>query len=207
MEDVLELYAEEYNPTYPVVCFDEQSKQLVSEVRTPLPVQPGHPQRYDYEYRREGTANIFMMVQPLGGWRHVSVTERRTTQDFARCMKALVDEYVPNAQRIRVVLDNLNTHRIASLYATFGPEEARRIARKLEFHYTPKHGSWLNQAEIELSILTSQCLNQRIPSIHHLRAKVRVWKKRRNEANAKIQWRFTAKDARKKLRRLYPSRS
>lgn len=207
MEDVLELYAEPFDPAYPVVCFDEQSKQLVREVITPIPAQPGQPERYDYEYHREGTANIFMMVQPLGGWRQVSVTERRTAKDFGRCMKALVDDHFPDAAIIRVVLDNLNTHRIASLYETFGPAEARRIARKLEFHYTPKHGSWLNQAEIELSILTRQCLNQRIPSIHHLRAKVRQWKKRRNAAKAMIQWRFTAKDARKKLRRLYPSRS
>lgn len=206
MEDVLELYAEEYDADYPVVCFDEQPVQLVSETRTPLPAEPGRLERYDYEYRREGTANIFMMVQPLAGWRRVSVTNRRTAQDFARCMKALVDEHFPNAALIRVVLDNLNTHRIAALYETFGPAEARRIARKLEFHHTPKHGSWLNQAELELSVLTRQCLRRRIPSIYHLRAKIRQWQKRRNAERATITWRFSAKDARKKLRRLYPTR-
>jgi hypothetical protein len=206
MEDLLELYAEPLDPAFPVVCFDEQPVQLASEVHTPLPAEPGRPARFDYEYRREGTANVFMMVQPLAGWRRVKVTERRTARDFARCLKELVDDHFPTAALITVVLDNLNTHTSAALYETFGAEEARRIARKLEFRYTPKHGSWLNQAELELSVLTRQCLKRRIPSIHHLRAAVRVWQQQRNEQKARIEWRFTAKDARVKLRRLYPSR-
>jgi hypothetical protein len=207
MEDLLALYAEPYDPAYPVVCFDEQPYQLVGEVRTPLPAAPGRPVRYDYEYQRNGTANLFMMVQPLAGWRHVKVTERRTAADFAQCMHDLVDVHFPEAQVITVVLDNLNTHTPAALYEVFPPEEARRLVRCLDFRYTPKHGSWLNQAEIELAVLTQQCLDQRIPDRPTLDHKVDVWEARRNEQCATIKWRFTAADARTKLKRLYPSTS
>lgn len=161
MEAILDLYAEPYDPRYPVVCFDERLYQLVSEVRQPLPLQPGHPRRYDYEYRREGTCNLFMFFQPLQGWRHVEITARRTAQDFAYCMKALVDVHFPEVALISVVLDNLNTHTPAALYATFPPAEACRILRKLDFHHTPKHGSWLNTAEVEFAVLSTQCLGQR----------------------------------------------
>jgi hypothetical protein len=207
MEDLLALYAEPYDPAYPVVCFDEQPHQLVGETRTPVPAAPGQPARYDYEYQRNGTANLFMMVQPLAGWRHVKVTDRRTYVDFAHCMKDLVDVHFPEAQVITVVLDNLNTHTPAALYEVFPPEEARRLITCLDFRYTPKHGSWLNQAEIELAVLTQQCLDQRIPDRPTLDHKVSVWEARRNGQRATIKWRFTAADARTKLKRLYPSTS
>lgn len=205
MEDVLELYAEPYDPQHPVVCFDERPCQLVSEVRTPVPARPGRPRRYDYEYRREGTANLFLHFEPLGGWRHVEVTERRTAHDFAREMQALVDVYFPRAERIRVVLDNLNTHTPWALYQAFGPAEARRLILKLDFHYTPKHGSWLNMAEIELSILSRQCLDRRIPSPNALRREIKPWETDRNHKKAKVDWRFTVNDARITLNRLYSS--
>ena len=163
MEDVLELYAEPYDPRRPKVNFDETSKQLISETRRPLPAQPGQPERFDYEYEREGTRNLFLFTEPQAGWRHLNITEQRTMVDFAHQMKWLVDVAYPEAEVIRVVLDNLNTHKAASLYEAFAPEEARRIVKKLEFHYTPKHGSWLNMAEIELSVLQRQCLARRIP--------------------------------------------
>lgn len=166
MEDVLELYDQPYDPDYPQVCIDERPCQLISEVRTPLPSEPGKPERYDYEYKREGTCNLFACFQPLAGWRHIQVTQQRTSQDFAHFLKYLVDVLFPMAVMIRVVLDNLNTHTPAALYQTFEPAEARRILSRLEFHYTPKHGSWLNMVEIELSVLSRQCLNRRIPARH-----------------------------------------
>ncbi|MBI4521016.1 MAG: IS630 family transposase [Gemmatimonadetes bacterium] len=205
MEDVLDLYQEPFDPLQPVVCFDERPVQLLAEVRIPIPAQPGRRRRIDYEYRRGGTANLFVLVQPLAGWRHVEVTERRTNADFAEQMKALVDVHFPEAERIRVVLDNLSSHSGAALYETFAAAEARRILRKLEFHYTPKHGSWLNMAEIEISVLGRQCLDRRIDSLTRLRAEIAPWERKRNESRAQITWRFTVNDARVKLHRLYSS--
>jgi hypothetical protein len=205
MEEVLDLYAEPEDPRRPRVCFDERPYQLISEVRHPLPGKPGQPERYDYEYKREGTCNLFLFVRPHTGWRHVKVTKRRTTQDFAQCMKDLVDIHFPDAEVIRVVLDNLNTHTPAALYQVFEPAEARRIVRKLEFHYTPKHGSWLNMAEIELSVLSRQCLDRRLPDTDTLSREIVAWEAQRNVDQVTIHWRFTAQDARIKLQRLYPS--
>ena len=207
MEDVLELYAEPYDFKRPKVNFDESSKQLISETRQPLPVQPGQPERFDYEYERQGTRNLFLFTEPQAGWRHVNITEQRTMIDFANQMKWLVDVAYPQAEVVRVVLDNLNTHKAASLYEAFAPEEARRIVKKLEFHYTPKHGSWLNMAEIELSVLQRQCLNRRLADEATLVHEVGAWEKERNKKQATIDWRFTITDARAKLERLYPSRS
>jgi hypothetical protein len=205
MEDVLDLYALPYDPAYPQVCFDERPVQLLDNVIEPLPARPGYKRRFDYEYHREGTCNLFMMFQPLQGWRHVKVTERRTKLDFAHCMKDLVDIHFPTATCIRVVLDNLNTHTFASLYEAFEPAEARHIARKLEFHFTPKHGSWLNMVEIELSILSRQCLKRRIPDQAILRTEVNAWADYRNAQQATIDWRFSVHDARTKLLSLYPT--
>ena len=205
MEDVLDLYEEPHDPQRPVVCFDETSTQLLAETRPPMPAQPGRPMRQDYEYRREGTRNLFLACEPTAGWRHVAVTERRTMQDFARRMRWLVDEAYPEAEVVRVVLDNLNTHRRASLYETFPAEEARRIARRLEFHYTPKHGSWLNMAEIEFSVLSRSCLKRRLSGEEALRREVDALVTERNAAGATINWRFNTRDARTKLHRLYPS--
>jgi hypothetical protein len=205
MEDVLDLYAAAYDPTRPVVCLDESPYQLVSEKREPLPAAPGQPVRYDYEYKREGTCNLFMVFQPLAGWRHVKVTERRTGADFAHCLKDLVDVHFPDAAVIRLVTDQLNTHRPAVLYATFEPEEARRIARKLEWHSTPKHGSWLDMAEVELAGLSRQCLDQRIPDRETVAGVVSRWEERRNEARATVEWQFTTNKAREKLGRIYSS--
>jgi DDE superfamily endonuclease len=204
MEDVLDLYAEPYDPQYPVVCFDESPYQLISEVREPLPATPGHPVRYDYEYRREGSCNLFMFLEPLQGWRHVKVTDRRTAQDFAHCMQDLVDRHFPQATVISVVLDNLNTHTPAALYATFPPAEACRILRKLDFHYTPKHGSWLNMAEIEFAVVATQCLDRRLGDQETVRRAVAAWETRRNAAKASIDWRFTTAKARRKLKHIYP---
>ena len=205
MEDVLDLYAEPYDPRRPKVNFDEKSVQLIAEKRQPLPAQPGQVARYDYEYARNGTANLFVFCEPQVGWRHVAVTERRTMHDFAHQMQWLVDEQYPEAEMIRLVLDQLNTHKPASLYEAFAPEEARRIRRKLEFHFTPKHGSWLNMAEIELSVLQRQCLDHRLPDVPTLTRALTAYEARRNEERAMIDWRFTAQDARIKLHRLYPS--
>lgn len=205
MEDVLEVYKRPYDPLYPQVCFDECSKPLVSETRQPLPLEPGQPVRYDDEYEREGVANLFLFSEPLTGWRHVAVTERRTAIDYAQQMKYLVDEVYPSAIQIRLVQDQLNTHRPASLYKAFALAEAKRLLDKLEFHYTPTHGSWLNMAEIELSVLARQCLNQRIPDLAQLQREVTAWEKRRNRLSRTIDWRFTTDDARIKLKRLYPS--
>jgi DDE superfamily endonuclease len=204
MEDVLDLYAEPYDPKRPQVCFDELPCQLVAETRLPLPAKPGQPVRYDYEYQRNGTCSLFGLFQPHCGWRHLDIRERRTAVDFAQQMKALVDEHFPEAEVIRVVLDNLNTHTPASLYAAFAPAEAHRIARKLEFHYTPKHGSWLNMIEIELSVLARQCLDQRVPDIATLQATIEPWERERNDRHATVNWRFTVPAARTKLVRLYP---
>ena len=205
MEDVLDLYHEPYDPARPVVCFDEGTKQLISETRMPLPLQPGQPQRFDYEYERHGTCNLFMFSEPLAGWRHVEVTDRRTMVEYAHCMKYLVDKRYPEAELIRVVQDNLNTHKAASLYEAFPPEEARRILKRLEFHHTPKHGSWLNMAEIELNVLNSQCLDRRIGDKESLIAEVTAWNEERNQRAAGVNWQFTTSDARIKLKRLYPS--
>ena len=204
MEEVLDLYAEPYDPKRPVVCFDETSTQLLAETQPALPAQPGHPLRQDYEYRREGTRNLFLACEPLAGWRHVAITERRTMQDFAQQVRWLVDEAYPEIPVVRVVLDNLNTHRVASLYETFPAAEARRIAKRLEFHYTPKHGSWLNLAEIEFSVLARSCLRQRLPDEDALRREVGASVAHRNAAQITINWRFKTQDARTKLHRLYP---
>jgi len=205
MEDLLDLYEEPYDPLHPVICFDERPYQLVSEVRQGTPTAPGQPMRYDYEYRREGTCNLFVFLQPLARWRHTKVTARRTKIDFARCMQELVDVHSPDAVRIRVVLDNLSTHKPEALYEAFEPAEARRILRKLEFHYTPKHGSWLNMVEIEIAVLSRQCLDRRIPSPENLALETAAWERHRNEIGATVHWQFTTSDARTRLRRLYPS--
>lgn len=205
MEDVLELYAEPHDARRPVVCFDERPYQLLSEVRKPVPVRPGQPARYDYEYRRQGVANLFLIFEPLPGWRHVEVTERRTSVDFAHQMRALVDRHFPEAEEIRIVLDNLSTHTPWALYEAFEPAEARRLVRKLDFHYTPRHASWLNMAEIELSVLARQCLDRRIPDARTLRGHLAPWEAERNRKGARVDWRFTVADARLKLRRLYAS--
>ena len=204
MEDVLDLYAEPYDPKRPVVCFDETSKQLVSEKRSPIPAKAGRQERFDYEYQRNGTRNLFMTCEPLAGWRHVAVTERRTMEDFAHQMRWLADAAYPEAEKVRVVLDNLNTHRPASLYEAFEPKEARRVIQRLEFHYTPKHGSWLNMAEIEFSVFSNQCLNRRIEDEETLKREIAALETERNQAAATIDWRFTTTDARDKLRRLGP---
>jgi len=207
MEDVLDQYEMPYDPEHPLVCFDETTKQLVGETRLPLPAEPGQVKRYDYEYRRNGVRNLFMFFEPLASRRHVHVTKRRTCKDFAHAMKWLVDEAYPEARRIRVVLDNLNTHKIASLYETFHPVEAHRIAKRLEFHYTPKHGSWLNMAEIEIGVFSRVCLSQRIPDEEMLIAEVKALEVERNHHHATVDWQFTTEDARVKLKKLYPSYS
>jgi hypothetical protein len=205
MEDVLEVYHRPYDAARPLVALDEASKQLVGEAIQPLPPEPGRPERFDYEYVRNGTANLFMVSEPLLGWRAVHVTERRTAKDFAAVVRWLVEEVHPDAEKVVLVMDNLNTHKVASLYEAFPPERARRITERLEIHHTPKHGSWLNVAEIELSVLTRQCLDRRIESADELRAEVAAWEAKRNERAVEIQWRFTTTDARIKLHRLYPS--
>jgi len=205
MEDILDTYKLPHDPRKPLVCMDESSRQQVKEVRSPIPMKAGQPQRYDTEYERNGTSNLFLFFAPLEGWRHVEVTDRRTAIDWALQIKRLVDEYYPSAETIRLVMDNLNTHTPASLYKAFKPSEARRIASKLEIHYTPKHGSWLNMAEIELSILSRQCLNRRIPDQETLKSEVISWEAARNAVKAKMDWRFTTDDARVKLKKLYPS--
>ncbi len=204
MEDILELYAEPDDACYPVVCFDESPYPLVSEGRQPLPPAPGRPARYDDDYRREGTCNLFMCFQPLAGWRHVAVTERRTAQDFACCMHALGEVHFPQAELITVVLDNLNTHTPAALYETCPPAQARRIVRKLDFRYPPKHASWLNMAALEFAGLQGQCLDRRLPDLGTVRREVGAWEAARNATNATVQWRFTVAKARTKLRHLYP---
>jgi len=199
------VYKRPYDPKRPQVCFDERPKQLVAEVRNLLPVSAGRPIRYDYEYKRNGVANIFMMFEPLAGKRYVKVTQRRTKTDFAECVRILVDDIYPHAEQIVLVMDNLNTHTKASLYEAFEPAEAKRIADKLEIHYTPKHGSWLNMAEIEMSVMERQCLAERMDNIEHLEGQATTWAEKRNVKEAKVDWRFTTADARIKLKRLYPS--
>lgn len=205
MEDVLDLYHEAYNAEFPVVCFDETNKQLMGETREALPMSPGQAVRHDYEYQRCGTRNLFLFFEPLRAWRHVKVTQHRKKTDWAYCMQELVDVWYPGAKRIRVVMDNLNTHKLSVLYDTFEPAEARRLCRKLEIHYTPVHGSWLNMAEIEFSVLTRQCLNRRIPDEDHLAAAAQAWEDSRNARQRTVDWQFTTDDARIKLKKLYPS--
>ena len=204
MEDVLEVYHRPDDPQRPLICFDETNKTLRADKRAPLPMEPGQPVRQDYEYVRHGVANLFLWFEPLAGRRHVKVTERRTKADFAEAIRELVDEHYSEAETIVLVVDNLNTHTLGALYETFPPEEARRIAAKLEIHYTPKHGSWLNMAEIELSVLARQCLSQRIPDKDALYRETNAWQTERNQRAAAMQWRFTVADARIRLKHLYP---
>ena len=205
MEAVLAVYMRPYDERYPQVGMDEMSKQLISETRLPLPMQPGQPSCYDSEYERQGTCNLFVACEPLAGKRYLKVTEHRTKEDFAQFIRDLVDVYYPRAEKIILVLDNLNTHTPAALYEAFAPAEARRLVEKLEIHYTPKHGSWLNMAEIELSVLSRQCLDRRIATQAELEREVAAWQAQRNAQVARINWRFTTADARIKLKRLYPS--
>ena len=207
MEDVLDLYAEAYKPWQPVVCFDERPCQLLADTLEPLPRKPGRARRVDYEYERRGVCNAFLLFQPLAGWREVKVTERRTKQDFAQVMRELVDVHFPQAEKIRVVLDNLNTHSPASLYDAFPPAEARRLVSKLEFHYTPKHASWLNMAEIEFSVMVGQSLKRRIPDQTTLSRELAAYSIRRNQQQATVRWQFDVQQARTKLGRLYPQLS
>ena len=204
MEDVLDVYHAPYDPLFPLVCMDESNKQLVGEVHDPLAPAPGRGQIIDHEYVRNGVAEIFLEVEPLTGRRHVEITAHRTRKDWAAFIKGMLDERYPQATQVRLVMDNLNTHSAASLYEAFEPEEARRLSRRLAIHFTPKHGSWLNVAEIELSALNSQCLNRRIPDIDLMRKEVAAWELDRNNRAAAIDWRFTTEDARIKLKRLYP---
>ena len=205
MEDVLDLYAETPDPSRPVVSFDETPIQLIGETRVPVPAKPGKPRRIDYEYRRNGTANLFVFVDAHRPWRHVKVTRQRTAIDFAECMRDLVDIHFPDAEIIRVVLDNLSTHKAKNLYEAFPPEEARRILRRLEFYFTPKHASWLNMVEIEISVLSKQCLNRRIATKAKLTREVNAWLRRRRMSGANINWIFNIADARRKLGRAYPA--
>jgi hypothetical protein len=205
MEDVLDVYHRPYDETRPVVAVDEASKQLVGEAVQPIPAEPGQPERFDYEYVRNGTANLFMISEPLAGWRHVMVTERRTAKDFAEVLRWLAEDVYTQADRIVLVMDNLNTHKLASLYEAFPPDQARRIAERFEAHHTPKHGSWLNVAEIELSVLARQCLDRRIESTEELLKELEPWSEERNDRAVGVKWRFTTADARIKLRRLYPA--
>jgi hypothetical protein len=205
MEDVLDTYVQSYDAERPVVCVDEGGKQLIGDVREPLPVRPGSAAKQDHEYERAGMANLFMAFEPLAGQRHVEVTERKTSKDFARFLQRLSDDWYPRARRIVLVCDNLNTHTPASLYEAFDPAQARRLAARFEWHHTPKHGSWLNMAEVELSVVGRQCLDRRIPDFQTLRAEVAAWERQRNAAVVKVHWQFTTADARVKLKKLYPS--
>lgn len=205
MEAVLEVYQTAYNPNVPVICIDEATKQLVKETLVPIPAERGQPERVDYEYERNGTANLFMVSEPMVGWRRVEVTKQRTALDYAHLLKTLVDVDYAQADKVIVIADNLNTHSPASLYKAFEPTEAQRILSRVEFCHTPKHGSWLNMAEIELSILSRQCLDRRIPNMDTLKREVAAWQDNRNHEETWIDWRFTTADARVKLKRLYPS--
>jgi transposase len=205
LEDVLDLYAEAADPKRPVVCFDESPSQLIGEVRQPIPAAPGQPARYDYEYRRCGTVNLFVLIDVHRPWRKVTVSERRTAADFAACMRDLVDLDFPNAERVRIVLDNLSTHTPGALYEAFPPAEAHRILRRLEFHFTRKHASWLNMAEIEIGVLRGQCLDRRIDDRQRLEREIAAWQRQRNAAGARIQWMFTTEKARAKMGRAYPN--
>jgi hypothetical protein len=205
MEDILEVYQRPYDPHRPLVCLDETSKQLIAETRVPIAAKPGQPGRHDYEYRRNGTANLFMMFAPLEGWRRVKVTNRHTALDYAQVLKELSDTHFPGSEKIVLVQDNLNTHKPASLYQAFPPAEARRLVERFEWHYTPKHGSWLDMAESELGVLSSQCLDRRTPDQQMLKEEVEAWEAERNRKHAKADWQFTTADARVKLKRLYPA--
>jgi hypothetical protein len=204
MEHILDLYEQPYDPLHPKVCFDETNKQLIAETRQPLPARPGQVARYDYEYKRNGTRNLFLFFEPLSGWRHIEVTPRRTKQDFAHQMRWLVDVAYPDADCVEVALDNLNTHKPASLYETFPPAEANRILKRLAFHYTPKHGSWLNMAEIEFSVILRK-LGARVPDEQTLKRRAKAIEDSRNQAHSTVDWQFTSEDARVRLARLYPS--
>jgi len=204
MEDILDVYTRKHNKKRPLVCIDEFSRQLIGEVRTPIPAEPGKPERFDTEYKRNGTCEIFMCAAPLEGWRRAEVTERRTKTDWAHQIKKLVTVDFPDAEKIVLVQDNLNTHTIGSLYKAFPPEEARRLRDKLEIHYTPKHGSWLNMAEIEINVLANHGLPKRVSSMEQMKKEVAAWNKARNKTASKINWRFTTENARDKLKRLYP---
>jgi transposase len=205
MEDVLDVYKRLYDPKFPKVCLDETNRQLIAETRKAIRAKPGQPKRKDYEYQRNGVVNLFMMFEPLRARRHVKVKDRRTRKDFAECIQELVDVHYPDAEKIVLVLDNLNTHSTGSLYEAFEPAEARRLADKLEIHYTPKHGSWLNMAEIEIGVLSRQCLSQYIPTKGQMITEVAAWEQKRNQADATVDWQFTTADARVKLKRLYPA--
>lgn len=205
MEDVLAVYCRPYDARFPVVCMDETSRQLIGEVREPIALKPGKATRYEHEYVRNGVAQIFLEVEPLTGRRHVEVSERRTRQDWARWIRGMLVRRYPQAERVVLVMDNLNTHGLASLYGTFSPREARELAERLEIHYTPKHGSWLNMAEIELSVLSAQCLNRRIADMATMQDELAAWQRSRNHRQGKINWQFTTSDARIKLKRLYPT--
>jgi hypothetical protein len=204
MEDILDVYTRPYDPKRPLVAMDEMPKQLLMDKREPIPAQPGQPERFDYEYQRQGVADLFLFFEPLTGKRYLQVTDRRTRQDWAEAMRQLADVHYPDAEVIVIVLDNLNTHSPASFYQTFTPEEARRLAQRFEFHFTPVHGSWLNVAEIELSVLARQCLDRRIPDKAILTQEVQAWQDQRNAQVVKVDWRFTTADARIKLKHLYP---
>lgn len=205
MEDILEVYALPYDSEIPMICMDEQPYQLLGDAHQPIPMTPGRPMRQDYEYVREGACSIFMFTEPLGGWRHAHVSERRTKQDWALRIQELLDVYYPNVKRVRLIMDNLNTHNISSLYETFPPDIALRLAKRLEIHYTPKHGSWLNIAEIELSVMTMQCLKRRIVSVDKLQYQISAWEAIRNSNLKNVDWQFTTEDARIKLKSLYPN--
>lgn len=204
MEDVLEIYKKPYDPVFPVVCMDEQPTQLLKETRTPIPAEPSKAERYDYEYERNGTAVNFMFTEPLAGWRKVNIRKRKTGVDWAHEIKELLDTEFPEARKVILICDNLNTHKPASLYKAFPPEEARRLLNRLEIHYTPKHGSWLNIAEIELSVFTQQCLDRRIPNFQTLNEEAKTWEQERNAGQKSVDWHFTTDDARIRLKRLYP---
>ncbi len=205
MEDVLEVYQRRYEAHEVLVCMDETSKQHVKETRTPLPTRPGEPERFDYEYERNGVSNLFMLFAPLEGWRQVKVTDRHTKVDWAQLIKELVDEHYPEKEKIILVMDNLNTHKLGSLYEAFEPAEARRIADRLEIHYTPKHGSWLDMAEIEIGVLARQCIDRRLPDQETLKREINAWQNARDQKAIRVDWRFTTEDARVKLKSLYPS--
>lgn len=205
MEDVLDVYCRPYDARFPVVCMDETSRQLIGEVCEPVAVKPGQAARHEHEYVRNGVAQIFLEVEPLTGRRHVEVSERRTRQDWARWVRSMLMTRYPDAKRVVLVMDNLNTHGIASLYETFSPREARALAKRLDIHYTPKHGSWLNMAEIELSVLSAQCLNRRLADMTAMQEEIAAWQRDRNQRQGKIDWQFTSSDARVRLKRLYPT--
>jgi hypothetical protein len=204
MEDVLEVYKLPYDPLRPVICLDETNRQLIGETITPLPTKPGQPKKVDYQYERNGVANIFMMFEPLAARRYTAVTDTRTKLDFASCLRDLSDKYYPHAEKILLVMDNLNTHSLSSLYEAFPPVEARRLAERFEIHHTPKHASWLNMAEIEIGVMSRQCLNERIPAKGIMASKVAAWTCDRNDKTLSVNWQFTTADARIKLKRLYP---